>query len=48
MLVHARDQELAAAPALGQALLTRMEGTWWMGHLVEPFTTGAGPSPSPG
>lgn len=39
VLVHARDPELAATLTLGQALLTRMEGTWWMGHLVEPFAT---------
>jgi hypothetical protein len=25
-------------------VLTRMQGTWWMGHLVEPFTSKA-PSP---
>jgi hypothetical protein len=44
VLVHARDPEVTAALALGQALLTRMEGTWWMGHLIEPFTPKA-PSP---
>ncbi|HEX8862462.1 MAG TPA: hypothetical protein VGC06_25895 [Actinomycetes bacterium] len=44
VLVHARDPEVTAALALGQALLTKMEGTWWMGHLVEPFTSKA-PSP---
>jgi hypothetical protein len=37
--------EVAAALALGQALLTRMNGTWWMGHLVEPFTSSKAPSP---
>jgi hypothetical protein len=31
--------EVAAALALGQALLTRMNGTWWKGHLVEPFAS---------
>jgi hypothetical protein len=46
VLVHARDPEVAAALALGQALLTKMEGTWWMGHLVEPFTSER-PSPQP-
>jgi hypothetical protein len=44
VLVHARDPEVTAALALGQALLTRMEGPWWMGHFVEPFTSKA-PSP---
>jgi len=45
VLVHAWDPEVAAALAPGQALLPRMEGTWWMGHLVEPFTSSKAPSP---
>lgn len=36
-LVHSRDPELLAAIALGHAMLTRMEGEWWMGHHLEPF-----------
>jgi hypothetical protein len=31
-LVHARDPALLSALAFGQALLTRLEGEWWMGH----------------
>jgi GNAT superfamily N-acetyltransferase len=38
MLVHSRDPELTRAILLGQGILTRMEGAWWMGQLVEPFT----------
>jgi hypothetical protein len=36
-LVHARDRELLHAIQAGQALLTRLEGEWWMGHHLEPF-----------
>ena len=36
-LVDAREQELLAAMAAGDALLTRMEGEWWMGHHLRPF-----------
>jgi hypothetical protein len=31
-LVHGRDPELLRALAFGHALLTRLEGEWWMGH----------------
>jgi hypothetical protein len=33
-LVHARDPRLLGALAFGRALLTRLEGEWWMGHHV--------------
>jgi hypothetical protein len=36
-LVHARDPEIVRAIDAGEALLTRMEGEWWMGHHLEPF-----------
>jgi hypothetical protein len=36
-LVHARDAELLHAIQSGRALLTRLEGEWWMGHHLEPF-----------
>lgn len=36
-LVHARDREILHAIQAGQALLTRLEGEWWMGHHLEPF-----------
>jgi hypothetical protein len=36
-LVHARDPDVVRALAAGEALLTRMEGEWWMGHHLEPF-----------
>jgi hypothetical protein len=36
-LVHSRDPELLGALTAGDALLTRMEGEWWMGHHTEPF-----------
>jgi hypothetical protein len=36
-LIHARDRELLHAIQGGQALLTRLEGEWWMGHHLEPF-----------
>jgi hypothetical protein len=39
-LVHARDPEVVRAIATGEALLTRMEGEWWMGHHLEPFLAG--------
>jgi hypothetical protein len=39
-LVHARDSELLYAIASGQALMTRMEGEWWMSADSEPFTDG--------
>jgi hypothetical protein len=31
-LVHTADPELLAAIGLGGALLTRLDGEWWMGH----------------
>lgn len=31
-LVHAGDPELVAAVLSGRALLTRLDGEWWMGH----------------
>jgi hypothetical protein len=31
-LLHARDPGLVAAVTTGRALLTRLEGEWWMGH----------------
>jgi len=37
-LVHSRNATLLNAIYSGQALLTRMEGEWWMGHHTEPFT----------
>jgi hypothetical protein len=33
-LVHSTDPELLAAIGLGGALLTRLDGAWWMGHHV--------------
>ena len=31
-LVHSRDADVRATLACGRALLTRLEGEWWMGH----------------
>ena len=31
-LIHARDPELLYSVQSGRALLTRLEGEWWMGH----------------
>jgi hypothetical protein len=42
-LVHARDNELLHAIQAGHALLTRLEGEWWMGHHLERFDDNAGP-----
>ena len=36
-LVHSRIPELVRAIRCGQALMTRLEGEWWMGHHLEPF-----------
>jgi hypothetical protein len=36
-LVHGRDPEVLHAVQSGRALLTRLEGEWWMGHHLEPF-----------
>lgn len=37
-LVHARNPDVAAAVQSSRCLLTRMDGEWWMGHNLEPFT----------
>ena len=37
-LIHARDPEVLHAVQAGRALLTRLEGEWWMGHHLEPFS----------
>jgi hypothetical protein len=37
-LIHARDREVIGAIEAGHALLTRMDGDYWMGHNSEPFT----------
>jgi hypothetical protein len=36
-LIHSREPELLHAIQSGRALLTRMEGEWWMGHHLQPF-----------
>ena len=36
-LIHGRDPEVLHAVQSGRALLTRLEGEWWMGHHLEPF-----------
>lgn len=36
-LVHSRSPEILQAIRSGQALLTRLDGEWWMGHHLEPF-----------
>lgn len=37
-LLHSRDHmDIVSAMALGQGMVTRMEGEWWMGHHTEPF-----------
>jgi hypothetical protein len=36
-LVHARDPELLSAVQSGRALLTRLDGEWWMGHHLLPL-----------
>lgn len=38
-LIHARDPRILHAIQAGNALLTRLEGEWWMGHHLEPFTS---------
>lgn len=38
-LIHASNPEILNAIQAGKALLTRLEGEWWMGHHLEPFTT---------
>lgn len=36
-LFHARDRSLLAALALGEALITRMDGEWWMALHLERY-----------
>jgi hypothetical protein len=36
-LIHSRDEELLHAIQSGEALLTRLEGEWWMGHHLLSF-----------
>jgi hypothetical protein len=36
-LLHSRDADTLHAIQSGHALLTRLEGEWWMGHHLEPF-----------
>ena len=36
-LIHGRDEGVLHAVQSGRALLTRMEGEWWMGHHLLPF-----------
>jgi GNAT superfamily N-acetyltransferase len=40
-LVDARNRDLLDAIAAGDAILTRMEGDWWMGHHLLSFEEGA-------
>jgi hypothetical protein len=35
-LVHTADPVLLAAIGFGNALLTRLDGEWWMGHHLLP------------
>jgi hypothetical protein len=37
-LIHSRNEQLLHAVHAGRALLTRMEGEWWMGHHLLPLT----------
>jgi len=45
-LIHARDPKLLHAIQSGRALLTRMEGEWWMGHHLQPFEQARGRVPA--
>ena len=36
-LIHSRDEALLHAVHSGKALLTRLEGEWWMGHHLLPL-----------
>jgi hypothetical protein len=36
-LLHGRNTDVLHAVQSGRALLTRLEGEWWMGHHLEPF-----------
>ena len=38
-LIHSRDAALLHAVQSGRALLTRLEGEWWMGHHLLSFAT---------
>jgi hypothetical protein len=40
-LVHSQDSTLLNAVAYGKALITRMDGEWWMGHHTERFAGAA-------
>lgn len=40
-LIATRDPRLANAILSGNAMLTRMDGEWWMGHHVEAFSVAA-------
>jgi hypothetical protein len=37
VLVYSRDRELVRMVQSGDALLTRLDGDWWMGHHAESF-----------
>jgi hypothetical protein len=37
-LAHSRSAEIMHAVRSSDSLLTRMDGEWWMGHHLEPFT----------
>lgn len=40
-LLHSRERpDVVSAIVLGEGMLTRMDGEWWMGHHIEPFTSG--------
>jgi hypothetical protein len=41
-LAHSRNPEILRALRDGSALMTRLEGEWWMGHHLEPFETAPG------
>ena len=38
-LAHSREPEIVSALALGDGMLTRMDGEWWMGHHLDPLPT---------
>jgi hypothetical protein len=37
-LAHAREEEILRVIRSRRALLTRLDGEWWMGHHLEPFS----------
>lgn len=37
VVIHSRNADLVSAVLAGDALLTRMDGEWWMGHHIEAF-----------